>query len=965
MNINLEIKRMFDKIRSQGYPVVQSAFDSKSLIEYLMAIFEMNDEFSSFSRDELLKLIQDYIGTWIDAAPVGDGGSSTVINDLVNYGLPRSQILGMYWLAHCAPKKDKREVTTLYRYYQTVYTPEKGEEKKAGKNPGEEFYIHEGIFNSKFAKLTRIKPADFIRTFLYSKGFGDIAVEHACFDQIIRRYLENSNKRGMLFVDPHPDFVEEYAGLSGLYKMKFLFFDRELMDVYKKAYSRGVFEYYTRDSSENEFDFDEFSALNIVFDEIVVFGHRDCETVKNFLDGIENYVSDDTHISIMLPQTWIDTDKSFREMLCKRMKIKCISILPSKAFTSDVKKHVCIYATKGTCSDKDSFQIERILFLLKEKKHNKLSGYLLKEPWILSIGVLDFVDHASKYGKCTIKQLFEIIRPKSEIISRSSAKKFDLTQEISIWYSFSNGRGTFTYYGIANDEEMSKKRLNRGKPLVSIPYRSNTEDEAKDKIRRRILGKEELKEDDFTKTVVADIRKEYLESERGEKNMSLLSYWICRRSILADNRLYNNSLCLELFDSDVVANTMSDERIDRQAIVREIVKITGRDNNEETLKYLRQLYLILKEAQSERPKRFENEDICEYIDQLNRKKKGYRAARESLTKKSYTFEEEIKIVQYLYYKLQTTQDRKYLGALICYFTGCTNREAAALSWNDRESMAELKSQHQFLIYKEFSDTTSKPERIKATTSHNERYRRVPIVKELDDILYPFFKMDDSVTYPDKKNKTKGEDEECDEEKRNGKDFGPTVVCRVENGERLYVLPSEIRQAKIEAEEQLGLDGKIGFAKISDKEIETDFNKYQGDRFRTNFEYKLTENCVMSKAEINYILGRSQDNTFAKHYCDYTNDFSQIMLKAKMERWSSVFSDVLQSTMIEQEEHSEGMALVKEKGIRTTNKIIPDRYANKLTTNISGTISSETSETRIIVTDDRGVDIKIDLLEKRL
>ena len=102
----------------------------------------------------------------------------------------------------------------------------------------------------------------------------------------------------MLFVDPHPDFVEEYAGLSRLYKMKFLFFDRELMDVYKKAYSRGVFEYYTRDSSENEFDFDEFSALNVVFDEIVVFGHRDCETVKNFLDGIENYVSDDTH-------TWI------------------------------------------------------------------------------------------------------------------------------------------------------------------------------------------------------------------------------------------------------------------------------------------------------------------------------------------------------------------------------------------------------------------------------------------------------------------------------------------------------------------------------------------------------------------------------------------------------------------------------------------------------------------------------------
>ena len=77
--------------------------------------------------------------------------------------------------------------------------------------------------------------------------------------------------------------------------------------------------------------------------------------------------------------------------------------------------------------------------------------------------------------------------------------------------------------------------------------------------------------------------------------------------------------------------------------------------------------------------------------------------------------------------------------------------------------------------------------------------------------------------------------------------------------------------------------------IYDDETEktTDFNEYHADRFRSNLRYRIMQTSHMNKAELNYILGIALQSTFAKHYCDYTNDFSQLILCRKMERWNSL------------------------------------------------------------------------------
>lgn len=64
-----------------------------------------------------------------------------------------------------------------------------------------------------------------------------------------------------------------------------------------------------------------------------------------------------------------------------------------------------------------------------------------------------------------------------------------------------------------------------------------------------------------------------------------------------------------------------------------------------------------------------------------------------------------------------------------------------------------------------------------------------------------------------------------------------------------------------------------------------FNEYHGDRFRSNFRYRALNSCKLSRAELKYVLGLTPETTFSKHYCDYTNDFAQLMLCRKLSRWS--------------------------------------------------------------------------------
>ena len=80
---------------------------------------------------------------------------------------------------------------------------------------------------------------------------------------------------------------------------------------------------------------------------------------------------------------------------------------------------------------------------------------------------------------------------------------------------------------------------------------------------------------------------------------------------------------------------------------------------------------------------------------------------------------------------------------------------------------------------------------------------------------------------------------------------------------------------------------IGELKVllpGEKEVVTDLNRYYSDTFLANFRHYANHTCFMTNGEINYLLGVNAEDTFAKHYCDYTNDAVQFAMYRKLERW---------------------------------------------------------------------------------
>ena len=75
---------------------------------------------------------------------------------------------------------------------------------------------------------------------------------------------------------------------------------------------------------------------------------------------------------------------------------------------------------------------------------------------------------------------------------------------------------------------------------------------------------------------------------------------------------------------------------------------------------------------------------------------------------------------------------------------------------------------------------------------------------------------------------------------------------------------------------------------SGTELETDINSYGGDIFRTNFREKALNTAGFGLDEMNYYLGIKKPDTFSQYYCDYTNDYVQLMMARKLDRWQNKY-----------------------------------------------------------------------------
>lgn len=967
--MSAEIDEYFDKLTKSEYPVLQNAFTANTLMEYLWKDLCGNKN-PSISYEDFSIETKHVLGQKIDIQVQGDKGAMSIINDLSPDGHKeaKTQILRLFYMAKCRIST-KKDLTSPYKYFMKVYRSEMFDEVKKEENRedmGKMFFLNEELINRYSFKLQKQDPVNFISFLLYQNFYGNTEIEKHILNPIIEDIEKeyNTNSRNLLVIDPLP-WVMEYCRMHLKDKVSFLFFSKELSELFSLHYRKtipneSVKVYYCSKSEQDKKilitevanSVTELPFTGIQFTDVFISAHENLNEIKELFLLLNDLISDGARIDFMLPNNWIDKDHELRRMICREIKLDRVSILPTAPITSELKKHVHIICHNEKCSESYNFTLQKQHFLIEKNTNSQIKGYIINEPWVLSADTSMFDDSIPKNQYKTINKLFEMLRPRKEKRVRSTSKEYRFSKEITIQYSWKNGRGRIAYYSTPTQHEDGtwKKR----EKLIEIPIKAATEEKVLAGIKRRIyvaVRNEEEKEErkvKFSNLIIDDITGAYLSigDKKEESSISLKSYWICRGEILKEKRYYRFIECSKIFESEMISDIKNTDFIDVTILAEEIKHITGEKDKEKINKFLRQLNIILREANSEGL--FKNQSVSSYISKLNAKDRGYKEVRKGLVKRSYSDEEAKRIFEYLVKRYNGSKSGKYLGALISYFTGASNREVAALLGEDIRNMYGLKI-HQFLIYKEL-DNNGVPQPI--PPKRKERYRRVPIVQELDNLLQAHLKFREGEL-------------SCYEISERSK--MPLLYVKEDKKIR-FIRPTDIRDAKVEAETKaLKLKKEmIGFAKVNEKDIETDFNNYEGDRFRTNLEYQLLATCQMERSDANYIFGRVQKSTYAKHYCDYTNDGIQLALKAKMERWSSGFVKLSEDDHNSVEkDSSDKTSAVKKNKIRKTGKIIPEyRTVEKLSTFIQAGIVDKSNKVEITVMDNRGVDVVVDIVEEK-
>ena len=106
------------------------------------------------------------------------------------------------------------------------------------------------------------------------------------------------------------------------------------------------------------------------------------------------------------------------------------------------------------------------------------------------------------------------------------------------------------------------------------------------------------------------------------------------------------------------------------------------------------------------------------------------------------------------------------------------------------------------------------------------------------------------------------------------------------GRSLFCKPAKAQEYCKRLVEQANISEHLLILPDAKGEMVTDVHKYHGDIFVSNLRRQLNQCCKMTMGEINYILGVVGNDTFSRHYCDYSNEMVMYAMVQKMSRWTT-------------------------------------------------------------------------------
>ena len=804
-------------------------------------------------REDLFDLWKVMYGFPYDTSPATKTtGVSGIVNDLHASGLNDDNILDLFSTAKLHKKLEASDPNNPISYLKKVVLDQRiALSDNSVISPAERFLLSDELLKQCVARWRNTDSVDFIRSLLYSKASASITTENAIMLHRINEAVSYGVSK-LFLVDANPNLIATIAqnqdssstaafgffnlSLTQLYKERFpdLHFVHIMIDEHKQF----VFHEHVLDQShkgrESHFD---IVPLSPDYCDVTFFvNQKNADSIYPLFSQLSRSLPF-CDFSFFAPHIFIEKLESAQKSeICSRFNNINIHTLPTDDKYLWLKKNLILTLSARAAKD-ESIQI---------KKYNLDGDILLLDPWFVAVPHSEFISP----NEYTINSLWERNRLKPPSGEKRITRYYNYSKEIIIWYSYSfkTGRGKHHFCATPTDEQRKRNAFARGKRLNAFhefvaPDLSHVEH----MLNEAVFG------DPLDKTIQKEIKHSYK-----NKPMSLKTFWFCYLPDLEKIPGFKRELSKKLFVNTELSDFMSDAEYTLSDYTEVINGVLSVENDVSQFALWQQLNIILTYANSF--KRFSPNPVREFVQKQTERNKDYQDARRNLAKRSYElFEEQLMLD---YFEANWKDKPVLIGCIISFYTGMSNREILALNWEDIHRIFD--NYFQFWITKKYSSADEI-----VSFSDNELYanRRFPISADL------FAYLDAHRKFITEKLKAAGQFNEAQFKKF-------PIVCSNDGSFAKRCTLYALLNAKKAMEEAAGIEP----LDIGDDDESTDINKYGGDRFHSNFHYRINQTCKMSMAEINYLLGKTPPTTFSKHYCDYANDFAQITLSNKLNRW---------------------------------------------------------------------------------
>ncbi len=707
--------------------------------------------------------------------------------------------------------------------------------------------VHEKAFDFGAMKLIKQKPTDVIKAAFYKRR-NDSGFECGF---LLDEFWGNLNDESVLVVNPSPDMIlkcEEKRN-GNCYAV----IDSTIAALYKIQFPKAIF-----------FCIEEIPDR--YFDRILIVNRdypiKQTEMVMKWIQCCQG------HVLAMLPNAYVDNVKYKALSLMEKegLAIEKVLLLDSAITVTSPRKKCLVYMKKNAIQD--------TYWKLENTKVSKDRKFKILDKSVS-------IEH-ERYWKenSTLIKLWnntEYVEPK-ETKSKDS-KEYIFSKEIHLFFSIYAARknryaGTCWYKQIKNIEPfIFGKRVS---PIVEKGLRAKTVEEVIGNLSKIVL------DDRVYPYVYTDMINYFVKEGIA---VTLKTLWIIVRNELLYDRKYDEGIMIELFE---LGGREFGEYVLEKQTEEELLELlmNALQVKEIPTKYLEQLNLLFTVAKKE--KHIPYNPLKEIMESVKKQASDrQQEVRDALTKKHFSDSEEKRIFDYLSEQIwndvfrknmpKCVTDSEYLLPLIRLFTGMSLREVCALQWNDFEKIDGTK-EYQLKVSK-FIDLKGKV----ITHASKEdwiKFRCVPVARPLRILLqqrkeYLFARNIDSKRLESMPIITTTED--ISELKKSKISF-----CKLSKAQDFC--RRTLKHAQIEKQELVLPD--------ANGELVTDIYKYGGDIFVTNVKMRLNHECGLTLGEICYILGVKANDTFANHYCDYSNQLLQYAMVEKMNRWTAEYESMI-------------------------------------------------------------------------